>query len=49
MSSEHTFGAAVPDVCGEARRPLARRIGARLLHEALQAVPPTVFFLSAST
>jgi len=27
---------------------VARRIGARLLHEVRDALPPTIFFLSAS-
>ena len=27
---------------------IARRIGARLLHEVREALPPTIFFLSAS-
>jgi hypothetical protein len=27
---------------------LARRIGARLLHEVREAVPPTIFFFAAS-
>jgi len=45
MNSEHTLDAAPADVSGEQAPPLARRIGVRILHEMLQAVPPTVFFL----
>lgn len=44
MSSEPIFEPTAADVSGGPKLPLARRIGERLLHEALQAVPPTVFF-----
>jgi hypothetical protein len=44
--SIHDHADARIDATSLPATPLARRIGARILHEALQALPPTLFFFA---